>query len=39
MAKKNTYISHDTRVKEIIKLIEDMGYRHGISRIFAALSM
>ena len=25
MAKKSTYISHDTRVKEIIKLIEDIG--------------
>lgn len=34
MAKKSTYISHDTRVKEIIKLIEDIGYRHGISTVF-----
>ena len=34
MAKKSTYISHDTRVKEIIKLIEDIGCRHGISTVF-----
>lgn len=34
MAKKGTYVSHDTRVKEIIKLIESIGYRHGISTVF-----
>ena len=34
MAKKSTYISHDTRVKEIIKLIENIGYRHEISTVF-----
>ena len=27
MAKKGTYISHDTRVKEIMKVIESIGYR------------
>ena len=34
MAKKGTYISHDTRVREIVKLIESIGYRHGIQTIF-----
>jgi type I restriction-modification system DNA methylase subunit len=34
MAKKGTYVSHDTRVKEMIKLIESIGYRHGISTVF-----
>ena len=34
MAKKSTYVSHDTRVKEIIKLIENIGYRHGITTVF-----
>ena len=34
MAKKGTCISHDTRVKEIVKLIESIGYRHGISTVF-----
>ena len=34
MAKKNPYVTHDTRVKEIIKLIENAGYRHGISTVF-----
>ena len=34
MVKKGTYVSYDTRVKEIIKLIESIGYRHGISTVF-----
>lgn len=34
MAKKATYVSNDTRVKEIIKVIECIGYKHGISRVF-----
>ena len=34
MTKKGTYISHDTRIKEIIKVIESIGYRHGISTVF-----
>ena len=34
MAKKATYVSHNTRVKEIIRHIENMGYRHGISTVF-----
>ena len=34
MAKKSTYISHDTRVKGIIKLIENIGYRHGTTTVF-----
>lgn len=34
MAKKGTYVSHDTRVKEMIKLIESIGYRHGNSTVF-----
>ena len=34
MAKKETYVSHDTRVKEIIKVIESIAYKHGISTVF-----
>ena len=34
MAKKGTYVSHDTRVKEIIKVIESIAYKHGISTVF-----
>lgn len=34
MAKKGTYISPNTRVKEIIKLIESIGYKHGIQTVF-----
>ena len=34
MTKKGTYMSHDTRVKEIVKQIESIGYRHGIQTVF-----
>ena len=34
MAKKGTYICRDTRVKEIINKIDDIGFRHGISTVF-----
>lgn len=34
MTKKGTYVSHDTAVKNIIKQIECIGYRHGISTVF-----
>ena len=34
MAKKGTYVSHDTRVREIVKAIEILAYKHGISTVF-----
>ena len=34
MAKKVTYVSHNERVKEIIRHIESIGYKHGISTVF-----
>ena len=34
MTKKGTYVSHDTRVKEIIKVIESIGYKRGITTVF-----
>ena len=34
MAKKVAYISHNSSVKEIIKQIESIGYKHGIQTVF-----